>query len=189
MSDRGFDFETLVERLIAPTARRLGELWHEDLCDFFDVTLGVGRLQELIDLLATPVQEREQKALLIATPGDTHFFGLDVVAAFLRASGWRVTMQTGLALEENASTVAEEWISVVGITVGGPPFLEATARTVETLRRASRNPDIAVMVGGHIFNRRPELVARIGADGTAPDGPTAVVLAKRLLLRQTMAMS
>jgi methanogenic corrinoid protein MtbC1 len=189
-AERGLGFEALIENLIAPAARRLGELWHEDRCDFFDVTFGVARLQELIDLFgpsAASERESDPRALLISMSGDSHHFGLDIIASLLREAGWSVTSQHALGADEAARVVAEDWYSVVGVTVGGKPFLEEAARTVEAVRRASLNPDIAVMVGGHVFNRRPELVARVGADGTAPDGPTAVVLAKRLLLRQTAA--
>src|SRR5271163_2990522 len=38
MQERGLTVDVLFERLLAPTARRLGELWFEDLCDFVDVT-------------------------------------------------------------------------------------------------------------------------------------------------------
>ena len=190
-AERGLGFESLVETLIAPAARRLGELWHEDRCDFFDVTFGVARLQELIDLFgpkAVLERESDPRALLVSMSGDSHHFGLDIIAALLREAGWSVTTQHALGAEEAARAVAEEWFSVVGVTVGGKPFLDEAARTVESVRRASLNPQVAVMVGGHVFNRRPELVARVGADGTAPDGPTAVVLARRLLLRQAAAV-
>ena len=188
MMERGYDFETLVERLAAPTARRLGELWEEDRCDFLDVTFGIGRLQELLAFLsgAPPVawRERPRRAVLIALAGDSHWFGLDIVGALLTAAGWRVTMQRALPIEENERAVAEEWTHIVGVTMGSPHLVDRVAQTVRAVRRASANPELSVIVGGTPFNRESDLVARVGADGTAPDGPTAVVLAKRLLLRQ-----
>ena len=188
MLARGYDFETLVERLAAPTARRLGELWEQDQCDFLDVTFGVGRLQEILAMLsgAPPVvwSDRPRRALLIALPGDSHRFGLDIVGSLLTAAGWRVTMQRAAPPEENEKTVSGEWMHIVGVTMGNLRLTDRVSQTVRALRRASLNPDVSVIVGGFPFNRDPDLVSRVGADGSAPDGPTAVVLAKRLLLRQ-----
>ena len=47
-------YSTLLAYFVAPAARRLGEFWKEDICDFFEVTIGVGRLQAFMDRLATP---------------------------------------------------------------------------------------------------------------------------------------
>ena len=43
---------------IAPAALHLGEMWQQDLCDFFEVTLGVGRLQMLMNRLEPPGTSR-----------------------------------------------------------------------------------------------------------------------------------
>ena len=45
---------------------------------------------------------------------------------------------------------------------------------------ASCNPAIGVMVGGPVFLEHPELVRRVGADASAVDAATAVLLAQRL---------
>ena len=37
------------------------------------------------------------------------------------------------------------------------------------------------MIGGSAVSRDPDLVNKVGADGTAANGPAAVVLAKKLL--------
>jgi methanogenic corrinoid protein MtbC1 len=188
MQARGYDFETLVERLAAPTARRLGELWEQDLCDFLDVTFGIGRLQEILSMLSgAPTynfRERPRRTLLVSLPCDRHGFGLDIVSAMLCAAGWEVSTRRGLPDFEIENAVADTWTHVVGVTMSSVEFVDDVSRTIRCVRQSSLNPEIAVIVGGSPFNREPELVARVGADGTAPDGPTAVVLAKRLLLRQ-----
>jgi len=40
------------------------------------------------------------------------------------------------------------------------------------------------MVGGPVFNTRPELAVELGADGTATDGPAALIQARRLVETQ-----
>jgi MerR family transcriptional regulator, light-induced transcriptional regulator len=181
-------FATLLTCLVAPAAQRLGELWQQDLCDFFDVTVGVGRLQALMDRFdstdSTPSCDARRRAVLIALPGEKHLLGANMVTKVLEATGWSVTVEHGLAAERNARTVAEEWFGVLGLTVGADARLEQAARTIATVRRASMNPHIGVLVGGAAFNGHPEFVTQVGADAAGFDAPTAAVLASHLLMRQ-----
>ncbi len=188
---KGYSLATLLTFFLAPAAQHLGELWNQDLCDFFEVTLGVGRLQALIDRLgpseAAPHPDLRRRAVLIVPPSETHYLGVRMVAKLLEATNWRVTVEVGRAAEDNVQTVAEEWIGVVGVTVSVASRLELAARTIAAIRAASINPDVGVMVGGNVFNEHPELVAQVGADGAGLDAPTAAVLASHLLLRQAVS--
>lgn len=49
---RGVSVERVFVELLAPSARRMGELWDEDECDFVDVTMGLWRLQEVLRIVA-----------------------------------------------------------------------------------------------------------------------------------------
>jgi methanogenic corrinoid protein MtbC1 len=179
---------TLLTFFIAPAALHLGEMWQQDLCDFFDVTLGVGRLQMLMNRVELPVISRrtdgDRRALLIAMPGETHILGLHMVGKLMDAVGWDVTLEENGSAEENARTAAEKWIGVIGVTVGLPSGLERAARTIAVVKDASMNRNVAVLVGGNAFIDHPELVAQVGADAGGFDAPTAVVLASHLLTRQ-----
>jgi len=190
MRERGISSDVLFETLLAPTARHLGELWEEDLCDFVEVGLGVGRLQTLLgelsqaQMVATDLRRR---ALLISTQRDQHVFGLDIVASFLRSSGWDTVIEKGFAVDENVRTVAGNWFAVAGVTMSRESSFESVARVIVAVRRASMNPAISIMVGGVAFTGRPDLVVRVGADAAANDGPGAALLAQRLHLRQSAA--
>jgi len=52
LAKRGAPLETIFLHLLAPTARRLGELWEADACSFSDVTIGLSRLQQAVHELA-----------------------------------------------------------------------------------------------------------------------------------------
>ena len=188
VKSQGHSFATLLTFFIAPAALHLGELWQQDLCDFFEVALGVGRLQMLLNHLEPPGNTRgkegDRQALLIAMPGETHILGLRVVGKLMDAVGWDVTFEEQRSAEENAQTAAEKWIGVVGVTVGLPSGLERAARTIAVVRAASLNRNLAILVGGNAFTDHPELVAQVGADAGGFDAPTAVVLASHLLTRQ-----
>ena len=184
-------YTTLLTYFVAPAARLLGELWKEDVCDFFEVTIGVGRLQAFMDRLTAPealsAGDVRRRALLIALPGESHVFGVRMVAKVLEATGWDVTLEEQQSAEHNARTVAAEWFGVVGVTVNVASRAELAARTVELVRNASLNRRIAVMAGGNALIEEPELALQIGAEAIGFDAPTAAVLASHLLTRQAAA--
>lgn len=188
MHERGTPVETLYLDLLAPTARRLGELWCEDSCDFTDVTVGLGRLQEVLHELSplfraeVEPHERGRRVLLMPVPGEQHSFGLHMVAEFFRRTGWDVW--SGSQISSGADLVQlvrSEWFAVVGLSLACETRIDALATGIRALRRASRNRAIGVLVGGPLFIEHPELVARVGADATAIDGGQAPMQAHNLL--------
>ncbi|MFY9657402.1 MAG: cobalamin-dependent protein [Methylocystis sp.] len=184
----GHSLDSLFLDLLAPTARRLGELWEEDVCDFIDVTLGLARLQEVLRIFgcaeASTRCERRQRALLATAPSEAHGFGIELVASFMRAASWDVELLKGVSIEENVEAVAGDWYATYGVALAAEAGLDTVAQLICAVRRASRNRSIAVIVGGRVFNSNPQLAIQVGADATAPDAPTATLLAKKLLMRQ-----
>ena len=185
---QGHSYTTLLAHFLAPAAHLLGELWRQDVCDFFEVTIGVGRLQAFMDRLTAPepisAAEVQRRALMIALPGETHLLGVRMVAKFLEVTGWDVSVEEQLPAEDNARTVASEWIGVVGLSLSLASRAELAARTVSAIRGASMNPHIAIMAGGSAINENPELALQIGADAVGFDAPTAAIVASHLHTRQ-----
>jgi methanogenic corrinoid protein MtbC1 len=165
--------------LLAPAARRLGELWSDDRCTFSEVTVGLCRLHQLLRDLspdfggeaAEPTQRR--RVLLAPTPGDQHIFGLMMVADFFRREGWDVWSEIADTADQLCEIVSSQWFSVVGLSLGSEVRLDALSGSIHAIRKASRNRSVGVMVGGALFARQPELVTQIGADATALDGRRA----------------
>lgn len=188
-----YSFATLLAYFVAPAAQHLNELWKQDLCDLFDVTVGEIRLQAIMDRFASPgsapIADYRHRAVLVAPPGETQVFGIKVVERFLEASGWDVTFERPRQAEEVAKAVAKEWVAVVGVTVSAFARLEMAARTIARIRRDSMNRGVGVMVGGTLFAEDPRLVVQVGADAAWLDAPTASATATRLLGRQATALS
>lgn len=189
---RGASVEALFLHLLAPAARHLGILWEQDLCDFTEVTVGVGRMQQLMRELSpafgTEVEHPPHglRVLLAPAPGEQHTFGLSMVAEFFRRAGWEVVGGMAEADADPVDMVRDMWFDVVGLSVGNEARLDWLSTGIAALRRASLNQGIGVMVGGPIFREHPEHVALVGADATAVDGRHAPVLAESLLdLRTT----
>lgn len=184
LRDRGLPMETLFVQLLQPAAQHLGKMWDNDECDFIDVTLGVGQLQLLLATFncthTLPALSAKRRAFLTVAPGEQHSFGLSMVAKLLRAAGWSVTSDCEPRLDDIASAVRKDWYAVAGITVGSDRQFTRVAETIAAIRKHSCNPAIGIMVGGQEFIERPELVSRLGADATAPDATSAVILAQKL---------
>jgi methanogenic corrinoid protein MtbC1 len=183
----GIALEALLLGLLAPVARRLGEWWCEDECDFTQVTTGLWRLHQVLRHLSPPApddpdaRQVDRRALLVPMPGEQHSFGAAMVAEFFRQAGWNVWSGPVASADELFALAAQDWFAVVGISVSGETMLKPLGGLVRGLRRASRNRSVGVMVGGQVVNASPELVARIGADATAADARQAVARAEDLL--------
>lgn len=195
MQDQGFRAEALYLDLLAPAANRLGELWAEDLCTFTDVTVGLIRLQRAMRLLSPAFlgsnyladmgRQAGPRALLVPLPGEQHTFGLSMVSDFFRRAGWSVWSGPVATTGELATMVRSSWVDVVGFSLSCDERIDTVRSEIRSLRLASRNPGLAVMVGGPPFVLDPRLADAVGADGTARDGWQAVGNAHSLLQRET----
>ncbi len=186
----GVSVETVYLHLLAPAARRLGAWWDEDACDFVDVTMGLWRLQEIVHALSAlipgiaPVEGLERRALFAPAPGEHHGLGAIIVEEFFRRAGWQTWSAPALDEDELVALVAGRAFDVVGLTVSVERHLAPLTKTISAVRRASRNPQILVLVGGRVFTDRPDFAHQIGADGTAADGLLAVELAEKLVTKR-----
>lgn len=192
LRERGVGLEQLYLGLIAPAARRLGAMWETDDCDFAQVTLGLWRLQNLMFDLAPQVPAGRalragppRRALLVAVPGSQHTLGLLMVSEFFRHAGWDVWSDPCASAGDLTALVRSEWFDLVGLSVGTDGHVEALGSVILALRRASRNPDVAVMVGGAILAGRPGLASEVAADFAAADAREAVERADALFASRT----
>ncbi|KPF78503.1 hypothetical protein IP88_03455 [alpha proteobacterium AAP81b] len=189
----GIEVETIYLHLLAPAARRLGEMWEDDSCDFVDVTMGLWRLQELVHALGSLAPGRggtdglARRALLAPAPGEQHSLGAILVEEFFRRAGWQTWSAPTLDEDELLSLVAGRGFDVIGLSVAADRNLAGLTRTIAQIRRASRNPDLVVLVGGRPFVETPQLATEVGADGTAADGRLAVAMAESLLTKRLRA--
>jgi methanogenic corrinoid protein MtbC1 len=183
----GAPLSAIYLNLLSPAARRLGELWHDDRCSFVEVTLGLCSLHQVLRSLSPQfvgeagAAGRDRRILLVPAPGEQHTFGLMMVAEFFRRSGWDVRYEAAEYVDDLVRLVRGEWFSVIGLSVGCETRIESVAPAIRSLRRASCNRGLGVMVGGAIINAQPDLVPLIGADATAGDGFHAVQQAEQMV--------
>lgn len=184
---RGIAVDTVMVDLLAPTARRLGELWEDDRCDFVDVTMGLWRLQEVVHEIAGHFPaDRVQaagghRALFASMPGDQHNFGTVVIDELFRRGGWLTDRISEAEVADLVKRVADEWFDLVGLTISCDCHIATAPSMIVALRNVSRNPRVCIMVGGRVFSANPDLAARVGADGTAGDAKVALEVAVELV--------
>jgi MerR family transcriptional regulator, light-induced transcriptional regulator len=195
MLDRGFAVEAILIDLLAPVARLLGEKWESDEVDFIEVTMGLWRLQEIVHDLAArvpgvaPDPDSDRRALFALMPGDQHCFGTLLIDECFRRRGWSTQCLTAATEAQLVSVVEERWFELIGLTVPTDHHIDALPRLIAALRKASRNPHVGVLVGGHVFINNPALVLHVGADATAPDARQAFDRAESLLVEISARVS
>lgn len=187
--ERGVTHETLFLDLLADCARRLGELWEDDRISFTEVTIGLCRLHQVLREQSAPGPTDTAVAggapgpgILLATAcGDQHVFGVVMVAEFFRRASWRVWSEPGASRSEIEALLADQHFDLLGLSAACSTLADAVAEDIDAFRRASRNRDLKVLVGGRLFVDEPELTSAVGADGAAFDAKAAPAAGNALL--------
>lgn len=185
--DSGISVESLFLHLITPAARQLGAWWDDDACDFVDVTMGLWRCQEVVHALSARVPcttihgGASRRVLMAPAPGEQHGLGAQMVAEFFRRAGWLAWSAPAGTDDALLTLAAAQPFDVIGLTISAERHLPGVPPLLARLRAVSPNPDVVILVGGGLFAADPALARRLGADGTAADGPGAVACAESLL--------
>lgn len=183
----GASVETICLDLLAPAARRLGEMWEADECDFLDVTMGLWRLQEVMREVSArvPVDLSEtalpHSALFSPMPGDHHNFGTLMIEEVFARGGWRSEALIKPERRELLDRLARQPFDVLGLTLSRDCPSAALGNLIKAVRNVSANPHIFVLVGGRMINQNPDIAKEVGADGTAADALGALEFANALV--------
>ena len=186
--DEGVSVEAIYLDLLAPAARKLGEMWETDECDFVDVTMGLWRLQEVMrelsnrmPVLPGTVHLNASRALFAPMPGDEHSFGAIMLDEIFARAGWSSQVITQPLRKELLDAVSKEAFDVVGLTLSRDCPSSAIKNIIRAMRSVSRNPNLSILIGGHMINQNPAIVAEVGADGTGADARAALEVANALV--------
>jgi methanogenic corrinoid protein MtbC1 len=185
----GVTLQTIYAELLAPTARLLAQLWDQDRVSYTEVTIGLGRLQQLVHALeaATPYNgenDAESRSVMFAPrPGEQQTFGFYIMEELFRWSGWRALIETYASNAQIVSTVQFRWFDMFCLSVCRENHIEEVTATIKAIRRASRNQDLYMMVYGQPFVEHPELVEAVGADASASCAGEALDMADKAVWR------
>lgn len=158
---KGASVETICLDPLAPAARKLGEMWERDECDFLDVTMGLWRLQEVMREVATraPIDRAGMalpcSALFSPMPGDHHNFGTLMLDEVFARGGWRSEALVKPERRELLDRLARQPFDLIGLTLARDCPSAALSNLIKAVRNVSANPHIIVLVGGRMINENP----------------------------------
>jgi hypothetical protein len=162
----------LLTTVIEPAARRLGDLWCDDLCSEFDVTRGLGRLQTAVHLLDIPqmpvVAARPGIALMAPQPGEVHMLDTALHAELAWQADWDTRVAFPATDDELQSLLAGTWFDLLDLSLSAAfrreHWTARMAATIARARRASLNPALVVAVSGRLFEEDVTAGSSVGAD-------------------------
>jgi methanogenic corrinoid protein MtbC1 len=171
----GDEPRAICRTLLEPAAHILGDWWCEDRCDSFAVSIALSKLQNLARGLEAGqarglrVAITGQRVLISPPPRETHLLGAVLLGGFFRQAGWRVQAEFPQSDAELVGLVSTHWFDAIALTLSDVftrrDRLAALVKTIADVRAASRNPTMAVIVGGRAFRAEPSREAdRVGAD-------------------------
>jgi hypothetical protein len=160
--------------LLEPAARRLGDLWSDDICSEFDLTLGLCRLQTAVRLLttgqATDAYHRlpQPTVLIVPEPGELHLLGSALDSNVLNRAGWEPQSEFPRNNSSLQDLVSSSWFDVLDVSLSvalrRDHLVPRVAETISQARRASQNPDLLVVVGGRVFREKEDAGHYVGAN-------------------------
>ena len=164
----------LFAQVLEPAARRLGDLWSSDDCTELDLTLGLCRLQRAVRImtedtsLALPYGAPQPAVLIVPEPGELHLLGAALDGTTLGNAGWSPHCEYPANDKALQELLSAEWFDVLDLSLSialrREHFLPRITETIAQARRASRNPNLIVVVGGRVFTETSGAGAGVGAD-------------------------
>jgi 5-methyltetrahydrofolate--homocysteine methyltransferase len=120
------------------------------------------------------------KVVIGTVEGDLHDIGKNLVVIMLESSGYEVVnLGVDISPQKFVEAVREHKPQVLGLSALLTTTMLAMKDTIDELKEAGVREDLKVIIGGAPVTA--DFAEEIGADGYAPDGPSAVELADKLL--------
>lgn len=179
-----------------PAARGLGDLWAADDCSEFEVSLGLGRLQQAFRRLSADTaysrwQPHVARVVLVAPqPGEQHMLGAALDAELLWRAGWDAHCEYPVDDDALRALVAGTWFDAIDLTLSASfrreHWQSRMAASIAAARSASVNPGLVVVVGGRVFHDHASGPApfEVGADVASTTAAHIVQVLQRSLLKR-----
>ncbi len=140
----------------------------------------LGALELLEPILSKANVPPTGKYLTGTVQGDVHSIGKSIVVMMLKGNGWEVMdMGVDISPEEFCSAVEKNDCQILGLSSLLTTTMPSAAKTINALKAAGLRDKVKIMVGGAPTTQ--EWANKIGADGYAPDAPSAVRVARALI--------
>ena len=175
------------DQVLIPAARQLGELWCEDEASFVDVTIGLVRVTQALDMLPEPARDGPGPHIVLAPfPGEQHRFGVDVLAELLRESGWRCTVRLDETQADLARAIGRIAPDIVGISFSAPRMARFAEGLTQRLSASGSRPFL--VAGGAGAEASEQLLRASGFDAVMQGAADPVSWLTNFMGERTDAM-
>lgn len=170
----------IIEKLAAPAMKKIGEQWSLGKVSLSQVYMSGRICEEFISpiVFSEGAPIRNQPAIAIAVLEDYHSLGKKIVAAFLRANGFKIIDYGHMTVDELVRQTLKDNISVLLLST----LMLPSALKVKTVRQrlnaeaasATSNCKVKVVVGGAPFLFDTELWKEVQADAMGRNASEAI---------------
>ncbi len=182
----GLEFEKILNEVLIPGIHEVGEKFGRGEMYLPELLVSAmamkGALEVLKPLRSAPGTKTVGKALIATVKGDLHDIGKNLVGMMLAGAGFEVV---DLGIDVPSAQVVEAAqdgrVRLVCLSSLLTTTMPAMQEVIEGLQRAGIRKRVKVMVGGAPLTQK--FADEIGADGYAPDAPSAVKKADEILGR------
>jgi methanogenic corrinoid protein MtbC1 len=170
MQKSGHTLVSLYMNLIPASTRRLQHLWASDENSFTEVTMALGRAQNLIHQLSpifmsqSTFGQLQGNALLINAPASQHTLGILILGEFFKLNGWNTTVEIDISNKELKERVKSQAFDVLAISISCEEQWDSVKSLLEEIKKVSKNKGMLTMMGGPLFDFKPELMKVCPAD-------------------------
>ncbi len=175
--------QILKEGLVAGM-ERIGNDFRDGVLFVPEVLIAARAMQSGLGILRPLLEEGDVpmagKAVVGTVKGDLHDIGKNLVSMMLQGAGFEVVdLGADTSPHKFVDAVKAEKPDLVGMSALLTTTMLDMKRTLQALEQAGLRDSVKVMVGGAPLTQ--DFADEIGADGYAPDGPSAVDLARSLI--------
>ncbi|WP_379922356.1 BLUF domain-containing protein [Erythrobacter sp. R86502] len=173
LAEQGWTSAAVLNLLIEPTARALGDAWLADDCSELDLTIALSMLQlagHAVRYETAPQAIRSSRySILLATaPGEPHMLGTALLADQFTDAGWEVEMTFPDSEEALLNQLRAQRPDALDIGLSDALFRQQSLiglrSVIEHSRSVPANHPTVVSVGGRLFAEAAATAATVGAD-------------------------
>lgn len=181
-------YERLVTEILDPVLVRIGEEWMASGAITLSQAYVAGKVAEDVmskipDMAGPSAGGRSPKRPVVIgnIEEDFHALGRKMLGTFLRTANWEVH---DLGNDAPADAFVDKAVETGARVIGVSAMMSTTARNIKRVRQLiderGLKGQIQLAVGGAIFRVCPNMVVKVGGDGSAPTALAAASLFDRL---------
>ncbi len=169
--------EDIIEKGMIPGMDEIGRRWKEQEIHMPEVLIAARAMKAAMGIVKPRLQnsaDTSRGSVVIGTvKGDLHDIGKNLVVMMLEGAGYTVfDLGNNVAPDAFVKATQENNVDVVAMSALLTTTVPMMTETIEALKAAELRTKVKVMIGGAPVSG--ELAEKIGADGYAPDGASAV---------------